>query len=594
MGRWVFGLGLALTACNGWVAARPEVPADVGLAALVEVTSDGRVVAATPLTPWGDNLPVISRRSAGTLLVGFAEDQFDGYGVGMDALVGASLRQASGCDNALPPPRFAAQVGDGIVDPIAISDVPALTADFTALGCQDLETHTYAVDPTCEAEVCVPVARSRQPCVLELDLQTCGGGKVVITQDPLTSELCGTVEDRGCAPADDGYADLSFDCEPGPPACRLHVYRDARRRPQPFELASVKWRSGPPSIPGTVLDRPWIPVRFLRSGYGLDMEMLDGRLIISSPTDPEQRCNLPADFYSVDTETLETIDVVSGPICPTALSADPSGQTFVAAYHDEQTWRIARFDARGMEIQTAIAVDETLSDRETWRPASAFRPQGTGEIWLTMINRVDFDPLPATVLIRFDEQTLARRTQQILPGWHRSYTGILTENEPRFALLAEWSRSVGWFDPNGTDFPLPSATVPVPMDSPIKNQYYTLTLIAEDRVIVGALGRAPAIFASPSGDLRPIAHPGGEVEQMMVRFLPWTTNEWLGVGLQTLNGGRREAILTRVDVQSERFVPGVWVIGDGMPTIAKTDAQGRHFVLLPWTAELVRISPRNN
>ncbi|MEM7677172.1 MAG: hypothetical protein AAF449_14310 [Myxococcota bacterium] len=54
---------------------------------------------------------------------------------------------------------------------------------------------------------------------------------------------------------------------------------------------------------------------------------------------------------------------------------------------------------------------------------------------------------------------------------------------------------------------------------------------------------------------------------------------------------RREAIATLLDAGAERFLPGVWKLGDSVPSVVRTDAAGRHFVLLPWTAELVRITP---
>ena len=44
------------------------------------------------------------------------------------------------------------------------------------------------------------------------------------------------------------------------------------------------------------------------------------------------------------------------------------------------------------------------------------------------------------------------------------------------------------------------------------------------------------------------------------------------------------------DRDAERFLPGEWRIGEGVVTDAQFDGEGRLYLLLPWAAEVVRLT----
>ena len=586
--QWAMPL-VALIGCAPAEVVMVDVPNDVVLASLVELDEFGSLERASPLQAWPDSLPVVTRPDERVFLIGYTEAQLASYGVAVSTWLGATLVAAEGCRNALPTPAYAARIEGSALMPSDAAAVPRLSAALTHEGCGDFADEPWVVELSCAERACTVASDTVAPCIVELSVSGCDEGVVRVTQDPLTGRLCADVEidDRQqCVASEDTFADTSVSCDGG--ACDVYVYRDARVRPRPFELERGQWRDGPARIPASALDKPWVQVRFLESGYALDMAVLNDHAVISSPVDPDNRCGTEAgSFYSVDLTSLATIAVEPGPPCAKAMSADPGGQTFVASYYDEPQWRIGRFDGRGREL-VSVPLSDRFDDVSVWRPQQVLRPPGLNEIWLTMINVDGLNPVPGTALIRLDAGSLLPQAEYPLHGWGRSFSAVMAE-AAQFALVTEWMPTVGWFAPSEAIFPTPSRTSMVPPDN-VRNEYYSMTSLGDDRVIVAALGQAPALLLSGQ-PLRRAFHPGGGVEQAMVRFMPRPDGLQLGIGMQTINGGQREAIAVLLDPVAMRFRPGVWVIGDGFPTVVKTDDQGRIFVLLPWTAELVRLDP---
>lgn len=601
---YIVGLLVAAQgACSPVREVDADVPSDVQVAGVVVVDESGAVVDGAPLAPWGPGLAVVTEPGQRALVLGFTSSQMADYPGALNA--SDRLRAAQGCDNRLPVPAYAAQLVDGALVSFDPARAPMVTTDAVKASCDNPLEFDWSVDVSCFGERCAPVVSAVSACTVQLDLSACGGQTAGATARATvgpTGQVCIETGELGhdCVAGSDPAADAVVTCGPASDPCDIFVYRDPRAPLSPLTTQTRKWRDAPPAVPGVLGSRAWIAARFMRSGYANGMVLLDDRVVITGPRNPSDGCSeFPSRTYVLEQSDLREIQALDAPPCTLALMSE--GQTYLAAYYEDGVrWRIARFDRDGTELTSADAVDSPLDSFRragpsgdgyrvpNWRPQVLLQSPDEAELWLILGNTQGFEPLPGSALVRLDPEDLSRLGQEILPNWHRSYHGVVTRSD-EYALLSEWSLSVGWFRP-GTDEPM--ATVEVLEDSPVKNVYYSLTPLEGDQLVVAALGRAPAIFVDRSRELGRAAHPAGEVEQMMVRFVDWDGATKLGIGMQTIDNGRRQAIATLLDTNRQRFLPGVWVLGEGMPSFVETDDQGRNYVLLPWTAEIIRIDPQ--
>ena len=587
----IFGLS-----CSSPTEVSLEVPADVVFVGVITVDAEGRLQGGSVLTDWTPSLPVVSQAGVRTLLVGYTQAQLAKYG---DApLNGEPLREAIGCTGRLPTPAFTALVdANGTRSVPEGLTVPALTTDAVATVCRLPDAPNWAIDVTCFDQRCAPRVSAVSDCTLRFDLVECGGGEARMTFDA-DGEACIEVLGRTetCREMDDRFSLASATCGGG--ACNVHIYREARDIERPFDLVPpTRFLDVRRAEPGTLAERSWIAARFLWSGYASAMVVLGDKLIISAWGLFDQCNTNGARFVFVDRETLTTTGAVPTYPCPQALSVDPGGETFVAAYLSEQGWRVGRFDADGRELYSAEAVGAELSVlrdenlRPTvpvWRPSEFLRSPGGDKLWLVMYNALGDEPAEeSAAVIELDAETLERTSQEVLDGWFRSYSGV-AESAETYVLLSEWSYSLGWFASGGTSS---DPEWQIARDTPLRNIHYKVARLTSDRFLVSALGRAPAIIMGRNGEIDRMSHPGGETEQMMVKYFDWNGPIKLGIGLQTVNDGRREAIATLLDTENDRFLPGVWALGEGFPSLFASDERGRHYVVLPWTAEVLRIDP---
>ncbi|MEO1339372.1 MAG: hypothetical protein AAFV29_27275, partial [Myxococcota bacterium] len=342
---------------------------------------------------------------------------------------------------------YAARVIDRRLQPTSI-DIPALTAPLTRQGCVGLSDKNWAVDASRAPQKCDVDVRALNACQVELRLTGCAERTFIISEDPADGALCGEVERAPeCVSTPDAYAPVSFDCGSDG---RFHVYPEARTLEAPFTVDRIKWRDGPAIVPGSVESTPWVHVRFLRSSYGIGMVALQDRVVISAPGSPTERCGItPGSFYSIDTDTLDIINIESGRACARTMSPDPDRQTFLATFHDGETWRIGRFNPDGQLLADEVVVDALRSNIEHWRPQAILRPPNTEEVWVLFNDRREIAPLPANVFVRVNASTLVARAPEVFPTWQRSFAATAIENASTFALVSEWEPTVGWFVPDG-------------------------------------------------------------------------------------------------------------------------------------------------
>jgi hypothetical protein len=129
---------------------------------------------------------------------------------------------------------------------------------------------------------------------------------------------------------------------------------------------------------------------------------------------------------------------------------------------------------------------------------------------------------------------------------------------------------------------------------PIDVGYALLGLVenaATQRIVVTAENRL--YLASSSGlpqRLRPFQADGLAV----LSVAPWPLDDkqvLVGGHVLSANGARR-AVVTLLDVEAGRFLPEVFEIGDQSVTRIRTDAKGRLWALLPWSGQVVRLTPK--
>ncbi|MEM7676827.1 MAG: hypothetical protein AAF449_12560, partial [Myxococcota bacterium] len=467
---WAYAMLATVFGCADDAVVQAEVPEDVAYVAILELAEDGQLRQASDLTPWTPSLPVVSDASTTTLVVGYTERQLAPFGADIGALGPIPLTTATGCAPALPVPAYAARLDDQRLQAFAADAVPPITAPLARQGCEGLAERNWAVDATNGSQRCDVAVFSRNACQVRLQLDGCDDRAFVVTQNPIDGSFCGETEGGlACVSTPDPHAPISLNCGADG---RFHIYPDATNVEPPFALDRVRFRDEPFFAPSTAQNTPWVHVRFLRSSYGIAMALLRDRVIISSPLDPADRCGLsPSAFYSIDPDTLQVFHVESGRACARPLSVDPGGETFLAIFHDGQTWRIGRFDADGRLLADQAVVTEPYSGINDWRPQAILRPPGTADVWVLFNFRREIAPLPANILVRVNSTSLAVMPPDVLPTWQRTFAAAVLDGDPTCAFVSEWEPTVGWFAPNGLDYPSPLDAIRIELDSPLVNHY---------------------------------------------------------------------------------------------------------------------------
>ncbi len=588
------GLG---TGCFGLDPIDVDVPAEVSAAGVVLLNDDDQVVEGSSLVPWASSLPVFAPAQERSLVLGFTDRQLAPF----PNLVGSPerLEAAASCSNRLPAPAFAAFLtADGLTptDPRTVPAVTSMTVRSTCSAPQPGEG--WHVDVSCFNELCRAPITGFGECSVSFDLSSCGGvGNVDVTIDA-DGQACAEVTGapQSCEQVSDPYSTATLQCgtRGAIGSCTIHIYRDARERPPPFVATKKQWADRVPMEPSFLDRREWVGSRNLRSGYALAMTLLDGAVVISGPADPERGCSTePGFFYFVDTETLDRIREVQGLPCVEAIVADDNGDTFVAVYLGASGWRIGRFNQNG-EMLLGRAVGDAIRNEVLpmspvpyWRAQALLKPPFSDELWLVMYDGRDDGQRPGVAVIRLNRSTLSEVAVDELSSWSRSYEAVMV-GPRQFSLIGQSNFLVGWFS-SGEEFP--DFQVSVLAEDEVRNVLYSILPITPDRLVVSARGRVPALVVSKFGELKPIVHPAGQPVQAIMRLAEWDGPIKLGLGMETTIEPRREAVAMLMDTDHDRFLPGVWKIGDGMPGFVATDIRGRHFVLLPWSAEIVRIDP---
>src|SRR5262249_40423631 len=122
------------------------------------------------------------------------------------------------------------------------------------------------------------------------------------------------------------------------------------------------------------------------------------------------------------------------------------------------------------------------------------------------------------------------------------------------------------------------------------------------RSIFGITEANGSIYAGAQGDAALLtAERGGRTGRSFVAFERdlsiITLSFWPKAAVPTLlvgatSQGTWRALAGLFDLEAQRFRPGLIDVGHGVINRIRDDGKGRLLVLLPWSAELVRLTPR--
>ena len=566
-----------------------DVPNNIAYVAILERGPDARVENGSALAPWTDALPVVMRPRQSYWVVGFTAEQLAPFGVESAALPTDRLRAAEGCEPALPAPQVAFTLDDRSLVEISSTAIPRLTADFALDRCPDLLSLDWGIDSRCQSNAYCPVQVSLEaPCIARFDLAACGGGFALVSVNAAGS-LCAVIErPEGMCETTATDPFVRFECGAETPAqCRLDIYPESSTAPQPFAATEIPLAAVDPIAPRLEASADRVRAEAMRSGYAPSMAMLADRLVVALQTDfVAQSCPLNSRFVFINPDTLAVESTVIAPPCQRVLAAHADG--FFAVHESGERLFIDDFAADGVLRNSLPISDGELGDATRWRTEDLLLSPDGAEVWMVNsgpASRTRF----RTAILRFRTADLSRVDEDEIFGPDRAYSAAVVSGH--IVLASEENRRLDWVVPGDNTS---SREVTLPFDSTFETLHRIYPL-GPERMLVGAGGAASVFFVDQSPTrFRGVRHYGRLERQTTISFGPWDDS-----GLLLATGVRRvststlgiQALVTLLDPVDERFLPGVWPIGDGIATdIIQRD--NRHFILLPWAAKVIVLEPR--
>ncbi|MCK6547130.1 hypothetical protein L6R52_14870 [Myxococcota bacterium] len=578
-------VGLVATACAEPSLTIVAAPADgVEWLATVWLDATGAGLGSTGLVRWSPDAPLrgdfdtTSADIARVVLVGYSSDALRAAGVApTDALTDARILVAPPTDPLIPTPTWSAAgaVHDGLVEAAATSMIPELTAAWLP-RCPTL------IPPGVEARVDVGWADlfcattlEQKGCSLEGDegLAGCGLPFTRATIDGRgrgTSDRCALV-----APREGSVAAIS--CDDG---TRGDVYLPDQ--PDPFVFEEV-----------SILDVPFTPtnsiVRAPIAGFvtgaaitGDEVAIVshDGRVVGLPCVSPE-----PTSIHFFDLEFLLPAGRVPAPACLTSIVETPDRSGFFGLF-GTSTFHVGRFDASGALVATATVAGPTTATHyavdlvvtEDGRRVVAAFAQSSAMI--------------SGRLAVFDAATLA--PERVVELGENVFALHATEGS-EVVVGANPDETLHWVDAatGGT-----TVTFSVASNRPVPNTPQFLTHLPGDpRVFVACPSQNET--RSTAGAVHLASADAGWIaavvpwdrETAPSAMAPWPLDDAHILATLVSRDGTWDTTIAVVDPVDLRVLPGQTKIGRGPVSVIRTDARDRLYLVLPWSAKLVRVTP---
>ncbi len=564
------------------------MPPGADYAVVVFSTSNGRFDFGSGLTRLRDGELVLRVESSSNptaelgVLVGFDEASIRRLDPPTDVeLERDPLSEATACDPRLPEPVWSVALSSGAPEPSA----GAFTTDWLSSSCPQLlpEGERGLVD-LCGDLICSPWAEQRG-CELHIGIRQCG--PVGVPDFSATLDRAG----RTCttAPACEALetapgAAASFLCQ-GNLSCPIHIYGGRETLDLVFDKAAV-------------LDRPLLEREFGKgiapsdwlTGYLGSIAHLADRVVISGHVDAGYRrtdfaARAPTLLAFLDPETMQVTSTRTATESGLLhISKDRFGDGFVGVFHQADDLAIGRFSADGERIAAVpfgVGRDHSPFGLTALPAQSAF-VSFTGSL-----------PDRTRVQIgMFDAQTLAVRGLCELHEPLRPID-VVALDDGRIAVSDDDGDKVAWIDPMtceistfaspgagafGLGFLYPGRAPGELIVTTDAGNSRGLHRIAPGRFPI----RGAQFVGAPSGTAAVgllVPHPGDRFRQLVA-------------GIADPLGQRQATLAEFLIEDTPRVLPRTLEVGVGPLTAPSIDAKGRLWMLLPWSAEVVRLAPR--
>jgi hypothetical protein len=579
---------LLLSACKPSSDISLPDGADFEWAALLELDENGAVVASSELLPWpkDQGLAIYAEHGADAVFVGWSAADL-AADISLEQLLQKRprLEAAVGCRQKLLPPKYSARWSGDSFEPLAVEDLPPLAILGEELACPELVGKPLALDLRCEVGRCAPVVTYLSRCTARLDLESCGYGIATATFDR-EGQACLdlSLSSLDCTPrVGDRSSNAAHLCD-APVACPLDLYLDPSARPAPFEVEHVKLFDAPPYFARLAGTTPILSRGGIFSGYAYDLTVSGAQMVVSVSENDDANANcgehIGGRFFFLELESLELTHTSSAPHCVRHVVNSESPDRFFAAYFVEGTgWRLAEFDTSGRELR-AVALDLPTA----FEHVNELRRQGSNLILLCA------EEGEGNIVLVHDTNTLAERKRYDLRMRLNADSMSLVDADT-ILMAADNTREIVWFNiESGAD----EARIGLEGDTSF---YHDLIDVVpgpiDDRALAFGRGRANVFAVDRSGravdeltvferdtvGLNAIRWPHGQFGPATVLVSAVEVITWQSYGVL-------------LDAGTGRFFPGMVKLGHGPAVRPVQDGSGRDYFLLPWAAEIVRVTPR--
>lgn len=599
---------LAAAACNPGVVLRTDqIPDDTQWIAILYDHDGGRVDAVSPLLPWheGVTAPEPSSAVARYWVAAFRAEDLEGLmpdsavGAGAEAL--SPVYAPDPCTPVLgaAPAWLGYAEGEGILRPVATSSAPALTAGWLARGCPAVGGGALlAAD---RGQLC-PATASQDDCALEV--RAAAGCPSVSLRVDRRGAVCAPpvacVNDAAVAASIDAVASLSCADGTGYDVLASRPFAAA------VEVAAIDVLPGMgPPDPGRLSGSMVIEKN---EGFLTDLALLGDRVIVASqerwvqphcrpePGTPQSKLRV------FDLDGLGSITTATAPPCLIALHPDPAGPGAIGLANAADLRRLAvlRTNDGGAPLESVdLPVDGAL---EAW--AVDLIEDGSDPDRLVALvgwrrsDGVSADLYGVRVRGALGSPVRLARIDGVDPIAIRALSGgrfaVLDKGVvDRIVIVEAGSRT--------RHLPLAAAGAAAPAQSRLPSH---LVVVADPlRLVVSDAGPQEALQLVDVADGRSVNARPYERDAFAQAMHRWPGDQGLVLVASTERAPAREAFLSLLDPRGElgapHFLPGLLPSAGGAPRIGfgvvsriEEDAAGRLWLLLPWSARLVRLTPR--
>ncbi|MBK6685608.1 MAG: hypothetical protein IPG45_14155 [Deltaproteobacteria bacterium] len=581
-----WALALASLACTRQPATPVEVPPEVRYASVIAVDGAGAFLRASPLVPWGEgqSLPVFGAEDQNLVVVGWSLEQLGEVGV-----AGAVVEAASdACEPRLPVPLWAGRVGKDGITPAEIAALPRLKA-AGVVRCNASLQPVIGIEG-CSA--CTPRVVNDGPCRTRFDYSICGLGEVVVLSQNedqacvLPPERAGDWQCR-LRPASGTAAVAEASCTTPIGDCGATFYRFPTT--PPFQQETFPFRDVPTFTPDLVVRHARYSPRNLASGWAWSMQLLNGEIQISTTGTTAidfcfQRQPGPGELVHLALDTGQFLYASPTPSCLSQIRVDARGPGVVGTYLDETGhFRLGRFSPTGA-LEHSEPITPTDGADLSWRTAQQIGMEVAGPFYFIYFGGIRTDDRVHV----HAQNSIMSQNDRALPGLDATVSR--RANAQTAVLGTGGAARLVWLELS--DLSISHETlVPTEPVNDHSDGVYTLD-IQEDRIYVGASPPAALYVFDRGGEFRS-RHPTLGVPGIPVRLIVWPKEGRRLLVLSTrpgLDPKTYETWASFFDRDAERFLPGEWRIGEGVVTDAQFDGEGRLYLLLPWAAEVVRLT----